>query len=206
MRSLLKLLLVAAVIYKGYGYYQSQQGFDSDSDVVLYTMNNCQQHCEHARALLARLEISVEEVLVTADNPELIQRHLSERMGDKFPLLVTPTDKVLGYNKALYLSAIADNYGLETLPRRLQWPLNSHFDNGQPRWVMYGTQWCPYCNKTREIFKQHQVTLDERDVEQSTKNKDKYRELAGTGYPLIYYGAKRLKGFDEKQIRKMLSL
>jgi glutaredoxin len=70
--------------------------------------------------------------------------------------------------------------------------------------VMYTTRWCPSCYKAREYFKRHSINYIEHDIEASAENLEKFRELDGTGVPLILVGNRRLMGFSPRSFDELL--
>lgn len=70
--------------------------------------------------------------------------------------------------------------------------------------VMYTTQGCPSCYKAREYFKRHAVDYIEYDIEASAENLANFRNLNGTGIPLILVGEKRLLGFSPGSFDELL--
>lgn len=69
---------------------------------------------------------------------------------------------------------------------------------------MYATKWCPYCHRARGYFKRHSVSYVEYDIEASAENLARFRELGGTGVPLILVGEKRLHGFSPSSFDDLL--
>jgi glutaredoxin len=70
--------------------------------------------------------------------------------------------------------------------------------------VMYTTQWCPSCYRARQYFKRHSVNYIEYDIEASAENLAKFRDLGGTGIPLILVGDRRLLGFSPRSFDELL--
>jgi thiol-disulfide isomerase/thioredoxin len=56
--------------------------------------------------------------------------------------------------------------------------------------VLYATDWCGYCKKTREFFKQHNVAFVEYDI----------------GIPLIVIRGEVLRGYDPNAMKALLKL
>ena len=74
----------------------------------------------------------------------------------------------------------------------------------QPKVVLYGTDWCPYCAKTRKFFAVNGIQYVDLDVEKSREAGDRYRELSGKGVPVILVGDRVITGFDEESLRDAL--
>ena len=67
--------------------------------------------------------------------------------------------------------------------------------------VMFGTSWCPYCAKAREVFAQKGVRFTELDLEANGAAADFQRDVMGlSGFPTIVIGNRVTQGFDEGQI------
>ena len=72
--------------------------------------------------------------------------------------------------------------------------------------VLYATDWCGYCKKTREFFQQHNIAFVEYDIEKSTEGKAQYDQLRGSGIPLIVIRGEVLRGYDPNALKKLLKL
>ena len=56
---------------------------------------------------------------------------------------------------------------------------------GSERVVLYATEWCGYCAKTRELFAKHGVDYVELDVERSEEGRRGHAGLGGGGVPVV---------------------
>jgi glutaredoxin len=70
--------------------------------------------------------------------------------------------------------------------------------------VMYATKKCGYCAKARAFFKKHAVSYTEYDITTDKQAHARYKELNGHGVPLIFIGNKRISGFNEGVLKKLL--
>jgi glutaredoxin len=67
--------------------------------------------------------------------------------------------------------------------------------------VMFGTSWCPYCAKAREVFARNGVRFTELDLERDGAAEAFQRDVMGLGgFPTIVIGNRVTQGFDEGQI------
>lgn len=70
--------------------------------------------------------------------------------------------------------------------------------------VMYGTQWCPYCEKARKYFKNAGIPYVEYDVEKKPSRMREFKQLGGKGYPLILIGEdQKMHGFSESHFEQL---
>ncbi len=67
-----------------------------------------------------------------------------------------------------------------------------YFASGRPDYstvenevIIYATEWCGYCQKTRELFKENNISFVEYDIEKSEKGHEEYKRLGGTAIPLL---------------------
>ncbi|MEO8460503.1 MAG: glutaredoxin domain-containing protein [Dokdonella sp.] len=74
-----------------------------------------------------------------------------------------------------------------------------------PQVIMYATKTCAYCAKARAYFRSHNVTWEERDIEDSTKIWDEWHDLGGVGTPLILIDGEKLQGFDQTRLDAALA-
>lgn len=72
--------------------------------------------------------------------------------------------------------------------------------------VLYATDWCGYCKKTREFFKQHNIAYVEYDIEKSEEGRQQYDQLRGSGVPLIMVRGQLLRGYDPNALKKVLQI
>lgn len=72
--------------------------------------------------------------------------------------------------------------------------------------VLYATEWCGYCKKARDFFKQHDIAYVEYDIEKSPEGKAQYDQLHGSGIPLLVIRGEVLRGYDLNAMKKLLKL
>ena len=78
----------------------------------------------------------------------------------------------------------------------------SKFDTGR-KVVMYSTSWCAYCKKAKRYFNKHGIRFIEYDIEKNPEARKKFKEMGGTGVPVILVGKKRMNGFSETGFEKI---
>ena len=71
--------------------------------------------------------------------------------------------------------------------------------------MLYSTQWCGYCKKTRELFKARGVPYREYDIEHSEEGHAQYEKLGGNGVPVIVINGAVILGYDRAEIEKVLA-
>lgn len=75
---------------------------------------------------------------------------------------------------------------------------------GQPAVILYATEWCGYCKKTRAFFADNGIRYVEYDIEKSSEAQGEHRRLGGNGVPLIVVGDEVIKGYSEQALRQSL--
>ena len=70
--------------------------------------------------------------------------------------------------------------------------------------TMYVTAWCPYCRKAREFLARRGIAYRELDIEKSPAARAEYDRLGGRGVPLILVGEKRMQGYREETLARLL--
>jgi glutaredoxin len=70
--------------------------------------------------------------------------------------------------------------------------------------TLYSTSWCSYCAKARSYFQQAGVAVIEQDIERSAAAHHRFKQLGGSGVPLIVIDDKVLHGFNPSDIRRAL--
>ena len=66
--------------------------------------------------------------------------------------------------------------------------------------VLYATEWCGYCEKTRRLFAKHNIPYIERDIEKSKDAAREYRALGGRGVPVVKANGTVIHGYSEARI------
>jgi glutaredoxin len=204
MRKFVLLALLAAVAYKffpgSFPFLSPAGAFDKSGKplVVVFTGPNCGGPCDTVLQVMAQRGIPFQEVsVVGADGSPAKNKYGVHR----YPTTLIGKQEILGDDTRRIAAALAEAYGMETLPRMERMAMAKHFDTeGHAKVVMYATGWCPYCKQQRAFFTAHGVPFDEVDVEASQANELAYRALQGNGYPLTYVGYRRFSGYQEREI------
>lgn len=73
--------------------------------------------------------------------------------------------------------------------------------------VIYTTPSCPYCNMTKEFFKQNKVEYTEIDVTKDPKLVDELVNKSGQmGVPVIDVDGTIIIGYNKEKLKKALGL
>ncbi|MDR7023184.1 Glutaredoxin [Pseudomonas peli] len=97
----------------------------------------------------------------------------------------------------LLLSALALFQHWDTVQRWFQPPLADR--PGEV--VLYATQWCGYCAKTREQLAQDQIAYREIDIEKDPAGQATFKALGGRGVPLLDIKGTLIHGYDPQAMR-----
>lgn len=71
--------------------------------------------------------------------------------------------------------------------------------------VLYATDWCGYCARTRSFFKANDIAYREYDIEKSSDGREQYERLGGNGVPVVLIAQEVIHGFDEGAMRHALA-
>ena len=85
-------------------------------------------------------------------------------------------------------------------PKYSEGNYSAYYPDARTKVIVYGTETCPYCIKTRTYLKERHIAFADIDVAKSEKGKRDYAQLAGKGVPLILIGNRRMTGFDPATI------
>lgn len=87
------------------------------------------------------------------------------------------------------------------------WDDISDFIAGGPEYVpasdevvLYATQWCRYCEKTRKLFVKHDIAYVEYDIEKSPQAHREYKKLGGRGVPVVNAYGTVIHGYSPQRI------
>jgi len=73
-------------------------------------------------------------------------------------------------------------------------------DKYEGKVVLYATQWCGYCEKTRKLFDQRNIEYIELDIEKSIEGQLEFDELGGSGIPLVVIKGRVVEGYAPKAV------
>lgn len=111
---------------------------------------------------------------------------------------------------ALILAAgLGSGYGLSLLPalfksNYVEGNYAAYFPNAQSKVVLYGTDWCGYCAKTRAYFKENKIAFVDLDIEKSPEAKKAHAALGGGGVPLVLIGNRKIQGYNADALQAAL--
>lgn len=79
-------------------------------------------------------------------------------------------------------------------------PLPDYSANHESDIVLYATAWCGYCEKTRQLFKKHNIAYFEYDIEKSRQGYEQHKNLNGKGIPVLQINGEVLYGYNPEKI------
>lgn len=71
--------------------------------------------------------------------------------------------------------------------------------------TMFSTSWCPYCKRAKAYFAKKGVNFREVDIEASEAGRREFAEYGGKGVPLIIVGERRMRGFSDAAMDRLLA-
>ncbi len=77
-------------------------------------------------------------------------------------------------------------------------------DFSQGKVLLYATDWCPYCEKTRRLLKTKHIPYQEYNIETSDVGREQYQRLDGRGVPVLLVAGEVIRGYHEQQIKSTL--
>lgn len=116
--------------------------------------------------------------------------------------------KLLGYTGFL-VAGLGAGYCAAMAPRWLtpvyqQGNYAAYYPDPATRVVLYGTAWCNYCKETRTYLKEKGISYIDLDVEKSPAAASQFKQLGGTGYPLVLIGDRKFQGFHPEEFAAAL--
>lgn len=76
------------------------------------------------------------------------------------------------------------------------------FSHGQV--VLYATDWCPYCEKTRSLLTSKGIPYREMNIETSAEARQQYQRLAANGVPVLLIAGDLVRGYNPKKMEGLL--
>ncbi|MDX1512558.1 MAG: glutaredoxin family protein [Gammaproteobacteria bacterium] len=71
--------------------------------------------------------------------------------------------------------------------------------------IMYGAEWCGVCQRAKTYMRAKGIPFREYDIEKDPTGRRHYRQLNGTGVPIILVGNQRMNGFSPARLEAMLA-
>ena len=71
--------------------------------------------------------------------------------------------------------------------------------------ILYATEWCGYCKKTRAFLKSEGIAYYEYDIERSDQGLQQYQKLRGSGVPLLIVNSEIVRGYNTGAIVNALA-
>lgn len=211
MKKLIFLLVIGGALW----HYRAQLPWnsspsafneDGSAKALLIVADICGRPCELMEDHLDKLRVEYElKSIDPQDADQLAELHQYTKGANVLPVLVMGEKIITEYSEFELPFEVADALGMEYLPSDQAEIINkAHFnDDGSRKVVLYGTRWCGYCKKARELLDKEGIAFEDVDVEDSGESMRRYKTLGGNGYPLIFSGAKALSGFDAKKLLKL---
>jgi glutaredoxin len=69
--------------------------------------------------------------------------------------------------------------------------------------TLYATSWCGVCKRAKAFLREKNIPFAEWDVERSDYAATKFRQLGGSGVPLITVGSQVMKGLDSGRFMEL---
>ena len=173
------------------------KGPDGKPLVILFSGPDCGANCGNIRTELQARKVTFREVEMSGpDDKTAVQYRVNA-----YPTTMVGERMLVGSDVRPLGGVLAEAFGEEVLTRTEKMAMSNHFDaQGKPKVVLYGTKWCGYCRKQRELFAAKGVAFDDIDVEADERGMLAYSALKGSGYPLTYVGYRRYDGFNDDQL------
>lgn len=117
--------------------------------------------------------------------------------------------KTIAMYGLILAAGLGSGYGLSLLPGLLKADYTegnyaAYFPNAQAKVVLYGTDWCAYCAKTRAYFKENKIEFVDLDIEKSPAAKQAHEALGGGGVPVVLIGNRKIQGFNTRALEVAL--
>ncbi|WP_457667397.1 glutaredoxin family protein [Thiolapillus sp.] len=75
---------------------------------------------------------------------------------------------------------------------------------GQPRITLYSSSGCTHCRQLKQWLRQHGIRFVEMDVQRNSRAFKDFQRHGGRGVPLLLVGARKIQGFNPKQLSAQL--
>lgn len=211
MKAIMLLLAAFAV----YVYFNGMPGndagaFDAAGNpiVEVYTTPGCGSVCNDALKKLKTRGVEFTHHHVDQQNKQTeAYEAWSKYRINGFPLIVAGYDKLLGVTPARLAAFLGKNFGDEYLmPIERRYYSKHFYDDGSPKIVLYGTDWCPGCAQLKKDFAAINADYLEIDVEKPSLQTTMLQVMEIGGYPATWVGYTRINSVDASKIVKAQEL
>lgn len=73
--------------------------------------------------------------------------------------------------------------------------------------TVYSAPWCPWCNRTKEWLKEHNVKFTEKNVDKDQKAAEEMIEISGqNGIPVTDVDGEIVVGYDVAKLKQLLKI
>jgi glutaredoxin len=210
-----KLVIIVAIGIAGWywsggsiPFLPSAGAYDEAGDpaVWLFTVDGCGKPCDSARNQLKRRKVAFEEKRIDPDNKDDEDVKFWQRNArNAFPLIASGAEVSVGQGASGVATVLALNFGDKYLTRNEKILFKKHFyEDGSPKIVMYGADWCQICAKLRTEFKDNNVDFIEIDVDRHAAREKIVKAMEIYGYPATWVGYTRVNGSTLKAVNKVL--
>ena len=91
------------------------------------------------------------------------------------------------------------------VPAYVETDTRDHFADVSDKVIVYTTQWCGFCKKTKAYLTENNIAFLERDIEKGNSEIDElYQSIGYPGVPKVVIGNKIINGFNQVLIAKEL--
>lgn len=214
----MRLLIIIAVIGALFGAYNAKliPGMgaadgafhdDGSAKILLFTTPDCKDPCAKVKGELHRRRASFEEVVVLLqDDDENTQRWVNYGRHN-FPFLVAGEFSSTVANGPEVASVLAKTYGLDYLNRDEKKLYDGHFnDYDEPIVMMYGADWCPYCQKLQKELIANDIEFVELDVPKHRNKTSISKTMDIRGYPSTWVGYHRVRGTNIDSVKATMKV
>jgi len=213
---ILTLIAVIGAVFWAYssnlipGFNQIQGAFaeDGSANIMLFTSPECKKTCDQIIGELHKRRAKFEEIKVSMQNEDDNNTKLWKRLGGgNFPFLVAGSASSTVSSGPEVASLLAMTFGekhMEGHERRLY---KKHFNNyDEPIVVIYGADWCPYCQKLTKALTKEKINFIEIDVPKHRNKTVISDTLDIRGYPTTWVGYNRVNGSDISAVKRTLKV
>lgn len=210
----MKKLLILIILGAGVWYWQGGKlpfasgpaavDASGNPQVWVFTFKGCGGPCNDALSDLKNRGVAFTEKQINPDDSSDADVQIWRSHGKPtFPLILVGNGKTIGFSRPELAALLAENLGDKALHESERRYFKKHFNSdGSPRIVMYGADWCGYCDRLRKEFVENNVDFTEIDVEKSGEKMLMANTLGIRGYPTTWVGYRRVNGSNLSAVKR----
>ncbi len=180
---------------------------DGSATIQLFTVAECEDVCDRIKSELQKRGAKYEEMVVSMQDDDENTQRWKELGRHRFPFLVAGGAFNTVANGPEVSTVLAKAFASQYLSKDEKRLYDKHFnDYDEPTVMIYGADWCPYCQKLQKELKANNIPFVELDVPKHRNKTAISKTMDIRGYPSTWVGYHRVDGIDIDSVKATIKV